>query len=401
MKLKEICTVFSDGDWIESKSQSDKGIRLIQTGNIGEGKYLEKTERAKYISEDTFKELKCTEIFSGDILVSRLPEPIGRACIIPDKSERMITAVDCTICRVNENIANREYICYFMQSQLYYNRLLGNVTGTTRKRISRKNLGNIELVIPTLNEQKAIVKKLNYLTKGINLRRKELEYLDTLIKARFVEMFGDARKNPNKYDTVSFIDIVEYMGDIGSNGANKVVVDHLDMKDKEDYAMMVRFTNFTKNDFTDDVKYVSKEAYDFFKKSQIFGGELIICKIGSAGQNYVMPYLNRPVSLGLNQIMVRIKDNILMPYLYQYLHTDYGEFLISGCINGAVTKTITKTELKKIPVMLPPMELQREFVAFVEQVDKSKVVYQIIINKLTFLQKICYNNYKEQYHIPG
>ena len=401
MKLKEICTVFSDGDWIESKSQSDKGIRLIQTGNIGEGKYLEKTERAKYISEDTFKELKCTEIFSGDILVSRLPEPIGRACIIPDKSERMITAVDCTICRVNENIANREYICYFMQSQLYYNRLLGNVTGTTRKRISRKNLGNIELVIPTLNEQKAIVKKLNYLTKGINLRRKELEYLDTLIKARFVEMFGDARKNPNKYDTVSFIDIVEYMGDIGSNGANKVVVDHLDMKNKEDYAMMVRFTNFTKNDFTDDVKYVSKEAYDFFKKSQIFGGELIICKIGSAGQNYVMPYLNRPVSLGLNQIMVRIKDNILMPYLYQYLHTDYGEFLISGCINGAVTKTITKTELKKIPVMLPPMELQREFVAFVEQVDKSKVVYQIIINKLTFLQKICYNNYKEQYHIPG
>ena len=65
-----------------------------------------------------------------------------------------------------------------------------------------------------------------------------------------------------------------------------------------------------------------------------------------------------------------------MPYLYQYFYTDYGEFLISGCINGAVTKTITKTELKKIPVMLPPMELQREFVAFVEQVDKSKVVVQ-------------------------
>ena len=119
MKLKEICTVFSDGDWIESKSQSDKGIRLIQTGNIGEGKYLEKTERAKYISEDTFKELKCTEIFSGDILVSRLPEPIGRACIIPDKSGRMITAVDCTICRVNENIANREYICYFIKKTCF------------------------------------------------------------------------------------------------------------------------------------------------------------------------------------------------------------------------------------------------------------------------------------------
>ena len=77
--------------------------------------------------------------------------------------------------------------------------------------------------------------------------------------------------------------------------------------------------------------------------------------------------------------MVRIKDNILMPYLYQYLHTDYGEFLISGCINGAVTKTITKTELKKIPVMLPPIELQNQFADFVRAVDKSKVIDTNII----------------------
>lgn len=245
--------------------------------------------------------------------------------------------------------------------------------GATMKHIVKKDFEETLIPYPSLKKQIEIGTNLDKIANIIVARKQQLELLDELVKARFVEMFGDARKNPNKYDTVSFIDIVEYMGDIGSNGANKVVVDHLDMKDKEDYAMMVRFTNFTKNDFTDDVKYVSKEAYDFFKKSQIFGGELIICKIGSAGQNYVMPYLNRPVSLGLNQIMVRIKDNILMPYLYQYLHTDYGEFLISGCINGAVTKTITKTELKKIPVMLPPMELQREFVAFVEQVDKSKV----------------------------
>lgn len=98
MRLEDICTVFTDGDWIESKDQADEGIRLIQTGNIGMGAYLEKEEKAKYISEETFNKLKCTEIFSGDILVSRLPEPVGRACIIPEKKERMITAVDCTIC---------------------------------------------------------------------------------------------------------------------------------------------------------------------------------------------------------------------------------------------------------------------------------------------------------------
>ena len=253
-------------------------------------------------------------------------------------------------------------------------------SGSVRDNLKLEMLKEMTIPDIAIEEQRFRTAVLDKLQNLIQSRKRELQKLDDLIKARFVELFGDARENPNGFDKIPFIDIVEYMGDIGSNGANKVVVDHLDMKDEEDYAMMVRFTNFTKNNFSDDVKYVSKEAYDFFKKSQIFGGELIICKIGSAGQNYVMPYLNRPVSLGLNQIMVRIKDDILMPYLYQYLHTDYGEFLISGCINGAVTKTITKTELKKIPVLMPPMELQEQFADFVKQIDKSKVVELIVKN---------------------
>ena len=262
------------------------------------------------------------------------------------------------------------YLYYFMEG--YIEELRKQSIGGVIKYIKLGHLTDAMIELPSVDEQRSIVLVLEKAKGILNKRNDEISTLDDLIKARFVEMFGDVRENPNGYVVVPFIDIVEYMGDIGSNGANKVVVEHLDMKDEEDYAMMVRFTNFTKNDFADDVKYISKEAYDFFKKSQIFGGELIICKIGSAGQNYVMPFLDRPVSLGLNQIMVRIKENVLMPYLYQYLHTDYGEFLISGCINGAVTKTITKTELKKIPVMLPPMEIQKEFVSFVHQVDKSK-----------------------------
>ena len=167
MKLEDVCKVFTDGDWIESKDQSDNGIRLIQTGNIGEGIYLEKSDRAKYISQETFDALKCTEIYSGDILVSRLPEPVGRACIIPPKEERMITAVDCTICRPNEEIVLKEYLCYFMQSDVYYNRLLNNVTGTTRKRISRKNLGNVEINIPDIDKQAAITEKLDIISSII------------------------------------------------------------------------------------------------------------------------------------------------------------------------------------------------------------------------------------------
>ena len=364
--LKDICAI-NMGQSPDSNSYNDEGYGLpFFQGNADFG---ERYPIAKKWCSAPQKIAK-----PEDILIS-VRAPIGAVNYAKEKCciGRGLAAIT-----LDKSKFSKEFIFWLLKSK---NQELNNKgVGSTFKSIGRKVLE--ETLVPGLTKEKQmryseILEKLYFIIQSRMLQQKEL---DELVKARFVEMFGDARKNPNKYDTVSFIDIVEYMGDIGSNGANKVVVDHLDMKDKEDYAMMVRFTNFTKNDFTDDVKYVSKEAYDFFKKSQIFGGELIICKIGSAGQNYVMPYLNRPVSLGLNQIMVRIKDNILMPYLYQYLHTDYGEFLISGCINGAVTKTITKTELKKIPVMLPPMELQREFVAFVEQVDKSKLqVYQYMV----------------------
>lgn len=69
VELGEVCEIFTDGDWIERKNQSKKGIRLIQTGNIGVGEYLDKPDKARYISEETFKKLKCTEVFENDLLI--------------------------------------------------------------------------------------------------------------------------------------------------------------------------------------------------------------------------------------------------------------------------------------------------------------------------------------------
>lgn len=388
-KLIEITGKALSGEWGKD-DETGNGVPVLRTTNftnegiIDYNSVVTRTITKKNIGEKFLRK--------GDIIIEKSGGsdkfPVGRVVYFDGDDNTYLFNNFTGLLRVKEpKMWYPRYVFYSLfanykrgGTRMFENKTTGLHNLKTDDYVSRYEVTEIDMI-----EQVSVCDKLDKLYEIINERKQQLELLDELVKARFVEMFGDARKNPNKYDTVSFIDIVEYMGDIGSNGANKVVVDHLDMKDKEDYAMMVRFTNFTKNDFTDDVKYVSKEAYDFFKKSQIFGGELIICKIGSAGQNYVMPYLNRPVSLGLNQIMVRIKDNILMPYLYQYLHTDYGEFLISGCINGAVTKTITKTELKKIPVMLPPMELQREFVAFVEQVDKSKVAIKKSLDETQIL----------------
>ena len=153
-KIENECTVFADGDWIESKDQSDAGIRLIQTGNIGNAQYLDKGERARYITEDTFDRLNCTEVKANDILISRLPDPVGRACIIPEGLGKCITAVDCTIVRLGSRILPEYFIAYTL-SPFYMMQVAARETGSTRKRISRKNLGILKIPVPTISEQES------------------------------------------------------------------------------------------------------------------------------------------------------------------------------------------------------------------------------------------------------
>ena len=165
--LGELCDVFADGNWVESKDQSPDGIRLIQTGNVGEGVFKDRVEKARYISEAAFKRLRCTEIFEGDCLVSRLPDPVGRSCILPDTGERMITAVDCTILRFNRKDLLPKFFNYYSQSDDYLTTVAKECTGTTRNRISRSNLGLTPVPAPPLPEQQRIVGILDEAFEGL------------------------------------------------------------------------------------------------------------------------------------------------------------------------------------------------------------------------------------------
>ena len=172
--LSSLCTVFADGDWIESKDQSNDGIRLIQTGNIGSGKYLDKADKQRFISEDTFNRLKCLEIFENDVLVSRLPDPAGRACILPNSSKRRITAVDCTIIRfINYNPIL--FVAY-SQTKEYQDKVDMAMAGSTRQRISRKELGDILIpVFPSKEEQNAIASILSDMDYEIEALEQKLD----------------------------------------------------------------------------------------------------------------------------------------------------------------------------------------------------------------------------------
>ena len=187
-RLGKLCEKFADGDWIESKDQSSSGIRLIQIGNIGIAEYLDKPRSKKWISNETFERLHCEEVFPGDILISRLPEPAGRACIVPDIGVRIITAVDCTIVRTNSDVSNK-FLVHYLSSQRYFNKVNAVLAGGTRQRISRSNLFSLLVLIPKdFKEQEAIGNYFTHLNTAITLQQQELDKLQSIKKALLEKM---------------------------------------------------------------------------------------------------------------------------------------------------------------------------------------------------------------------
>ncbi len=179
---------FSDGDWIESEHITDEGVRLIQTGNIGIGEYIE--QGGRYISEDSFDELKCKELYAGDVLICRLASPVGRSCLCPDMKCKMITSVDVCFLRPSDTWDNR-YIVYSLSNPKYLDYVDVIARGSTRQRISRTQVGDFNILSPPLQEQIDIANylddRLSYIasviSKNEDLIKKLTEYQEALITA--------------------------------------------------------------------------------------------------------------------------------------------------------------------------------------------------------------------------
>jgi type I restriction enzyme S subunit len=130
----------------------------LTSGNVGEGFYKEQGKG--YISEETFQKLNCLAAFPGDLMISRLNEPVGRCCIIPNGEDYYVVAVDNVILRPNQNFC-KKYLLYCMNTNGYANAALMAASGTTMQRISRTALGNLTIPVATYAEQVAIADYLD------------------------------------------------------------------------------------------------------------------------------------------------------------------------------------------------------------------------------------------------
>lgn len=248
-------------------------------------------------------------------------------------------------------------------------------SGTSIPQLTVPDIKKNEIELYSLPVQEKIADKLDVVVRIIALRQQELQRLDDLVKARFVELFGDGN-----HPHIALIDlIIEGAGlsygivQPGDDGTGDMgVLRPVDMVDGKIS--------------TASIKYIDRSIGDGFKKTELYGDELLITVRGTTGITALTDIRFNGMNVTRGIAVVRYDRNKINPvYLNAYLNTDESQRYIQEHTRGATLQQINLSDLRVQQIMVPPLALQEQMAAFIEQIDKSKVAVQKALDETQLL----------------
>lgn len=368
--------IFIDGDWVESKDQDVNGdVRLIQLADIGDGYFIDKSKR--FLTSQKAKELKCTYLKPGDLLIARMPEPLGRACLFPELEMPCITVVDVCILRPDSNIANVNWLKFSVNSPDFRNKIKQYIKGTTRQRISRGNLEKIQFNLPSLPDQLHIAKILSKAENLLAQRKESIRLLDEFLKSTFLEMFGDPVRNEKGWLKHPCNKILEVRGRVGWKGYKKT-----DLRQSGPYVLGATHLTDSGELNLSNLVHISMDKYIESPEIVVRKGDLLIVqrgntvgKVGLVKEEIGEATIN-PCILILRPIMVNYF------YLKYYFLQDKIQETLWKMNTGSAQPMITQGQLRAFEILFPPLKLQAQFAQIVEKIEALKTQYEQSLQEL-------------------
>lgn len=263
------------------------------------------------------------------------------------------------ILNINTELVLPKYIFYRMQ--------VINVDHSTHKRYWIQHYSKIKIKVPPISEQKRIVSKIEELFSSLDNAVETLNKTKDQLLIYRQAVLKKAFESDKEWEECVLGDVISVLTDYHSNGSYKDLKAHVTLLDEPDYAIMIRSTNFEKDDFSVDLKFINEDSYNYLRKSQIFGGEVLMGKIGNAGRVYYMKNLNCPVSLAMNLFAMRFRDDVDSKFVYYYLKTNEATMDIKQYVKGVGTPTIDKKGVRRIKFRFPDKNRQIELVKEIER----------------------------------
>ena len=368
IKIGDICEILN-GFAFRSEKYINSGVRIIRISNVQKG-YIEDTNPVFYPKNEC--ELDKYMLESGDLLMS-LTGNVGRVAIVSDDFLPAALNQRVACLRMKSNKILKGFLFHILNSDFFEQKSILSSKGVAQKNMSTEWLKGYEIPLYSENKQKEIVAILDGIRACIVFRKKELDLLDNLIKARFVEMFGDPSINPKKYTVQPLSTIAKYW-----NGLTYKPEDV-----SKEGIIVLRSSNIQNDqlDFSDTVRVNCRIADNKFVKDN----DILMCsRNGSAklvGKVALIKNLPKAMSFGAFMMIIRSE---YYPYLMTYFQMPAFRAQI---ITGATTtiNQITGKMLDNVKLPIPDLSEIKEYLAFIQQIDKSKVVVQKALDEARLL----------------
>ena len=376
-KLGDICEIVSGSTPKTNVDEYwDGDIKWITPAELDDDSYVVSDTERK-ITELAVQKTGLTPFPEGTVILSSRA-PIGKVAIAGCEMY-CNQGFKNLIC--SDKINNR-YLYWFLKGNTEFLNSLGR--GATFKEISKQIVSAIEISVPSVDEQLACAQTLEKLSALMKKRREELEKLDTLIKARFVEMFGDLKLNPKGWEIKTFEELTDLITD-GEHATPRRV-------EKGIYLLSAR--NVLNHSFQlDDVDYIDQEEYDrIAKRVTPQEGDVLISCSGTVGRCCSVP-ANMKFQMVRSAALLRFKKEINPVFAEYMITSDYLQEQINSSKTASSQANLFQGKIAKLKGFVPPRNLQDEFLTFVAQIDKSKVVVQKALDET----KVLFDSLMQEY----
>lgn len=317
----------------------------------------------------------------GDILIS-VRAPIG-ALNIADK--KCCVGRGLAALTVNETLCCANYLWYGLECKV--DELNSKGTGSTFKAINKRTLAEIEIPLPPLEEQRRIATFLDKVSDLIAKRRAQLDKLDLLVKARFVEMFGDPLVNSGRYPQVP-------LGKLAEVGSSKRIFEKEYVSEGIPFYRTKEIVELSKGNRITTELFITRQRYDEIRRE--YGvpqtGDLLISAVGTIGVIWIVDGKNDFYFKDGNLLRVTTNEKFAPIYLKHLLEALIGAYKLEMS-SGTAYAALTISALKEMLIYEVPVKEQKQFAAFAEQVEKSKLTIQQSLDKLEILKKALMQQY--------
>lgn len=384
-KLGEVCDILN-GYAFKSNQYTTSGVRIIRISNVQKG-YIEDKSPVYYPCDD--ENVKKYELKQNDLLIS-LTGNVGRTALLEEKflPAALNQRVSCIRLKEPDKVL-KTYLFHLLNSDYFEQQCMKAAEGVAQKNLSPKWLFEYKIPIYSIERQKEISNTLDKIDLLIILRKQQLAKLDELVKAQFVEMFGDFEFNPKEFPVYQLCELC----DVGSSKR---------IYQEEQSISGIPFLKVADlNELIDTGKYSCSTFIPLERYEQLLHKELtptendiLITSRGTLGKCYIVQsddefYFQDGMISWLSNFSPKV-SSIYISYLFAQ---PYIQKQIESLQAGSTVAYLSIAMLKKINVILPPKKLQDDFATFVEHVDQQKQTVQQSLEKLKLMKKALMQEY--------